>query len=40
MGLDMAPNAIATECLGLGRGLLEKETATLGPSPSEPLGGE
>lgn len=38
--MDMIPNAIAAECLNLGRDLLEKETSALGPAPSAPSGGE
>jgi hypothetical protein len=30
IGIDMIPNAIASECLDLGRDLLKRETAALG----------
>ena len=40
IGTDMIPHAIATECLDLGRDLLQKETATLGPRDDQPAGGE
>jgi hypothetical protein len=31
IGIDMMPNSIATECLGLGRELIDKETSALEP---------
>ena len=40
IGIDMIPNAIATQCLDLGRGLLEKETKALSGDASEPSGQE
>ncbi|WP_439543924.1 hypothetical protein [Hyphomicrobium sp.] len=40
IGTDMIPHAIATECLDLGRDLLQKETANLGPRDDQPAGGE
>lgn len=40
IGIDMMPNAIATQCLDMGRAMIEKETSALGPAPSDPSGGE
>lgn len=40
IGLDMVPNAIAAECLVLGRELAERETADLSPRDESMMGGE
>jgi hypothetical protein len=40
IGTDMVPNAIAADCLDLGRTIIENETAALMPDDAAPRGGE
>jgi hypothetical protein len=40
IGIDMMPNAIAAECLDVGRGAIERETSVQTGGAREPSGGE